>query len=49
MLTEEKPPVMERADLILGKTIERKQVLKQKMEVHIKLNLFDTSNYPVTM
>jgi hypothetical protein len=35
MLTEEKPPVMDRALLILGNTIDKKQVLAQKMEVVI--------------
>jgi hypothetical protein len=35
-LTEEKPPVMESALLILGNTIERKQVIPQKIEVTIR-------------
>ena len=35
MLTEENPPVIESALLILGKTIERKQVIVQKIEVTI--------------
>jgi hypothetical protein len=35
MLTEEKPPVIESALLILGNTIERKQVMVQKIDVTI--------------
>ena len=35
MLTEENPPVIESALLILGKTIERKHVIVQKIEVTI--------------
>ncbi len=44
MLTEEKPPVIERALLILGNTIERKQVIAQKIEVTIKF-LKELFNY----
>jgi len=43
MLTELKPPVMERADLTFGKTTESKQVSEQKMLVQMKLNLPETS------
>ena len=35
MLTEEKPPVIDRALLIFGNTIDRKQVNVQKIEVVI--------------
>ena len=57
MLTEEKPPVIESALLILGNTIERKHVIPQKIEVTIRfLNLLsikvtyilvETSVFPV--
>ena len=59
MLTDENPPVIERALLILGKTIERKQVMVQKIEVtktflQILINpntyiLVDISVLPVIM
>jgi hypothetical protein len=35
MLTELKPPVIESALLILGNTIERKQVMVQKIDVQM--------------
>jgi hypothetical protein len=35
MFTELNPPVIERADLILGNTMDRKQVLKQNIDVQM--------------
>lgn len=35
MFTELKPPVIERALLIWGNTIDKKQVIAQKIEVQI--------------
>ena len=49
MFTEEKPPVIESADLTFGKTIESMHVVAQNSEVQIILNFVDTSVVPEIM